>query len=76
MEKKVSIILPAYNCQETIENAIESVISQDYKNWELIIIDDGSTDNTKEKCQKYNDKKTINFFQKKMKVQVLLETMD
>lgn len=65
MENKVSIILPAYNCQETIENAIESVISQDYKNWELIIIDDGSTDNTKEKCQKYNDNKNIKFFSKK-----------
>ena len=42
----VSIIMPAYNVEEYITDAINSVISQIYSNWELIIIDDGSTDNT------------------------------
>ncbi|MEW4328511.1 glycosyltransferase family 2 protein [Rossellomorea marisflavi] len=45
----VSIIMPAYNCEEFISETIESVINQTYKNWELIVIDDCSTDNTKEK---------------------------
>ena len=43
-----SIIIPTYNRANFICTAIESVIDQTYKNWELLIVDDGSTDNTKE----------------------------
>lgn len=46
----VSIIMPAFNAEEFIQEAINSVIAQTYLNWELIIIDDGSTDNTKNIC--------------------------
>lgn len=42
----VSVIMPAYNAQKYIEQAVKSVISQTYTNWQLIIIDDCSTDNT------------------------------
>lgn len=42
----VSIIMPAYNGERFIEQAIRSVIDQSYENWELLVIDDGSTDNT------------------------------
>lgn len=42
----VSIIMPAYNCEEFIETAIVSVLDQTYPFWELIIVDDCSTDNT------------------------------
>lgn len=45
-EKLVSIILPTWNRRHIIEKSIESVINQSYKNFELIICDDGSTDNT------------------------------
>lgn len=40
----VSIIMPVYNCERFLSESIESVISQSYKNWELLIVDDGSTD--------------------------------
>ncbi|MCF7834033.1 MAG: glycosyltransferase [Candidatus Pacebacteria bacterium] len=45
---KVSIILPTYNGAERIQKSIESVTEQSFKDWELLVIDDGSTDNTKE----------------------------
>ena len=44
----VSIIMPAFNSSKTIFDSINSVQSQTYQNWEMIIIDDGSTDNTKD----------------------------
>ncbi|MFY0630551.1 MAG: glycosyltransferase [Flavobacteriaceae bacterium] len=44
----VSVIMPAYNAASFIKEAIESVINQTYENWELIIINDGSKDNTLE----------------------------
>ena len=43
---KVSVIIPAYNCVSSIEKCIKSIIEQSYKNIEIIIIDDGSTDKT------------------------------
>ena len=51
----VSIIMPTYNCAVFIGETIESVISQTYTKWELIIVDDQSTDNTEEIVKKYND---------------------
>lgn len=43
----VTIIMPAYNCEKYLEAAVESVKTQTYKNWKLLIIDDCSTDGTK-----------------------------
>ena len=43
-----SVILPTFNRAKMIHNAINSVINQTYTNWELIIVDDGSTDKTED----------------------------
>lgn len=49
----ISVILPAYNGSRYIREAIESVLAQDYKNFELIIIDDASIDDTSVILEKY-----------------------
>ena len=53
---KVAVIVPAYNSEKFISQALDSVLRQTYSNWECIIVDDGSTDNTaaivKQYCQK------------------------
>ncbi len=58
----VSIIIPVYNGEDFLESAIKSAINQSYDNIEVIVIDDGSTDNTKKICDQYIDK--IRYFKK------------
>ena len=53
---KVSIIMGIYNCASTLDEAINSIINQTYDNWELIMCDDCSTDNTYEIAKKYAKK--------------------
>ncbi|TQP52562.1 glycosyltransferase family 2 protein [Vibrio cholerae] len=53
-DKLVSIIMPAYNAESTIALSIDSVISQTYKEWELIVVDDGSYDKTAEIVKSYS----------------------
>ena len=50
---KVSIIVPCYNQAEYLPETLDSVLAQTYKNWECIIVNDGSTDNTEEVALKY-----------------------
>lgn len=52
-EDLVSIILPSYNGQKYIEKSIDSCLSQTYQNWELIIVNDASTDDTLKIANKY-----------------------
>ena len=51
--KTISIIIPLYNAESFIGKCIESLLEQSYTNWNAIIIDDGSTDNSYNKCLKY-----------------------
>ena len=55
----ISIILPAYNASMYLREAIDSVLAQSFRNFELIIINDGSTDNTKEIIHSFNDPKIV-----------------
>lgn len=50
-EGMVSVIIPVYNCEKTIDESIRSIKDQIYENWEVIIIDDGSTDGTFKKIE-------------------------
>lgn len=53
-EAMISIILPVYNGEKTMAECVESVISQTYQDWELIIVNDGSKDKTEEILMKYS----------------------
>ncbi|QAR34956.1 O-antigen ligase family protein [Latilactobacillus curvatus] len=68
-QEKISLLMPTYNDQETILESLESIRNQTYTNWELIIIDDGSTDNTKQVVNDY-----INRFNLEHKVRYLYES--
>ena len=45
--------MATYNCAETVEKAIDSILAQTYENWVMIICDDGSSDNTLEILHRY-----------------------
>lgn len=53
--KKVSILMPMYNSEKYIKESINSILNQEYKNFELIIVDDGSIDSSIEIVKEYND---------------------
>ena len=55
----VSVILPTYNRARLVSRSINSVLNQTYNNYELIIIDDGSTDNTKQIINSFNDNRIV-----------------
>ena len=56
MNEKITVIVPVYNVEHYLDKCLDSLISQTYKNLEIIVINDGSTDNSGEICQDYAQK--------------------
>ena len=57
MQEKVSVIVPVYNAANYIGQTIQSVLDQDYENWELILVENGSTDDSVAKIQAFKDER-------------------
>ena len=55
----VSVVIPNYNYAQYLSDAIESVLKQTYQNIEIIVVDDGSTDNSREIASRYLDRITL-----------------
>ncbi|PWL95931.1 MAG: hypothetical protein DBY13_00970 [Lachnospiraceae bacterium] len=58
----VSVIIPLYNRQDTIQRAVDSVLSQSYSNIEVLVVDDGSTDHSIEMLEKYHNDNRVRIF--------------
>jgi len=64
MDKLVSVIIPTYNSAKFIGMAVDSVLNQTYKKNEIIVVDDGSTDETALVLKKYIDSRVVRYFKK------------
>lgn len=56
MNKLISVIVPVYNVEKYLDRCVESIVNQTYKNLEIILIDDGATDNSPEMCDEWKKK--------------------
>lgn len=65
VKEKVSIIVPCYNQADFLDECLQSVLDQTYENWECIVVNDGSQDNSSEICKKWIEKDSrIKYFEK------------
>ena len=53
---KISVIVPVYNVEKYLSKCIDSILSQTYKNLEIILVDDGSPDSSPKICDKYKER--------------------
>ena len=60
---QVSVVIPAYNCAAYVGQACDSVLSQTYTDWEIIVVDDGSKDDTRLVLDKYGDRRVRYVYQ-------------
>jgi glycosyltransferase involved in cell wall biosynthesis len=73
---EVSIIMPVYNHQDYVKKSIQSLLDQTFQNWELIVIDDGSTDRSKEVILGFNDPRIQYHYQENLGVKKLAQTLN
>ena len=64
----ISVLMSCYNSEKTVQKSIESIISQSFQDYELIIIDDGSNDGTEEILNKYEKEEKIKIFTNKKNI--------
>lgn len=62
---KISIIVAIYNVEFYIEECVKSILNQNYKNFELILVNDGSTDNSEKICKQFTNDKRVQYYYKK-----------
>lgn len=63
MARQVSVIIPCYNHAQYLSDAVNSVLAQTYSDWEAIIVDDGTTDSTREVAVGFTDPRTRYLYQ-------------
>ena len=56
---KISVLMSVYNCEKTVRNSIDSIIDQTFQDWEFIICDDGSSDDTYKLVQEIDKAKEM-----------------
>lgn len=66
----VSVIIPTYNCAHFVQQAVDSVLQQTYSGYEIIVVDDGSTDYTQQLLKSYRDRIRYSYFQNNQGVSV------
>ena len=59
-----SVVVPTYNRSHLVGKTIDTILSQDYPSFELIVVDDGSTDNTEEVLKKYSGDNRFRYYKK------------
>ena len=65
MEPLISIIVPIYNVEQYVDKCIQSILNQTYQNFEVLMINDGSPDNSGSICQEYADRDSrFRYFEK------------
>lgn len=65
MRPKISVVVPCYNYAHYLPAAVESILAQTFADWEAIIVDDGSTDNTRQIIEGYKDERIVPVFHEK-----------
>jgi len=77
MESLVSVVVPVYNVDKYLRECLDSLVNQTYKNLQIILVDDGSTDNSGSICDEYAEKdKRITVIHQKMQVPVQQKIVD
>ena len=76
MDKLITVIIPVYNSEKYLDKCLESILSNTYKNLEIILVNDGSTDDSGNICERYCERDSrFKVLHKKMRVLQLHEIL-